>query len=802
VKIGYILTTFPCLTETFAAREMDALRELGFDISVFAAARDDAGSGTSQGAKVFYRPGRFSRESAAAIIWMLFRYPLGVGRLILLILRLLWSCPAEALSAAGNLHAIAFFARQITRQKIDHIHAYFLSRPAVMGMALSVVTGRPFSISAHARDIFVERGAIALKARLAAFIRVCSEHGLHHLKAMLPAACHDKLHVVCHGVRTDSTCVRAREKDELPSNCDKTIIAVGRLVEKKGFADLLSAFALVLKERPDCRLTIVGDGPLKEHLKQLADHLGLEGHVEFSGQQAPDVTRGLLGRAALLAAPSRIADDGDRDGIPNVILEASAAGVPVAASNVGGMSEAVKHRHTGLLTQPGDIHGLASAIVELLGDGKLRGGLSQNALEAMKEYFDSAKNARQLAELFHADEKMNRGPTRIVHIVEGFVGGTRTYFCNVLPALVKNGFDVTLVCSLNRSCPDSVARISELQASGVNVRIIPMGREIRPLRDIRSFIIILCLLLRVKPDIVHTHCSKAGALGRVAAFLTRRRVIVHSPHCFAFLRCSGRLKKSLYLLLERMLGKLTTKLAAVSLSEADTAVGFRIVPSDGVVLISNGLSNGQSLGPDDYSAKGLSDKDRLGIEKDASVVTTACRLVDYKGIFRFLEAAKASHASNTVFLLAGDGELRQSAEKFISQNGLTGKVRLLGHVSNMDRLYAVSDLVVLCSDAEALPYLLLEAMRAKCPVVATSVPGNRELISNGRTGLLVEPSPAAIAAAIDELLADKQKRAEYAANAYAYFREHHSLEKQVSQLSRAYRDCMRNGESDGPEDAK
>jgi glycosyltransferase involved in cell wall biosynthesis len=802
MKIGYILTTFPCLTETFAVVEMDGLREIGFDISVFAAARDDGVSSTNQGVKVFYRPGRFSRESVAAIIRMLFRHPLGMVRLILLILRLLWLCPAEALSAAGNLHTIAYFAGQLERDEIGHIHSYFLSLPAVIGMALSVVTGRSFSISAHARDIFVEHGAVGLKARRARFIRVCSEHGLHHLKAMLPETCQDKLHAVRHGVRTASTRAGAAKKGESASDSDKTIIAVGRLVEKKGFADLLRAFALVLEERPDCRLMIVGDGPQQKHLKELARQLRLEDLVEFTGPHEPDVTRRLLGQATLLAAPSRIASDGDRDGIPNVILEAFACGVPVAASNIGGISEAVKDRHTGLLTEPGDIQGLASAIVELLGDEQLRGRLSQSALEVVKERFDSAKNARQLEELFFANRKMHRGPSKVVHIVEGFVGGTRTYFCNVLPALVKNGFDVTLVCSLNRSCPDSASRISELQTSGVKVNIIPMYREISPLRDIRSFITILRLLLRVKPDIVHTHCSKAGALGRVAAFLTRRRVIVHSPHCFAFLRCRGRSKKLVYLFLERMLGKLTTRLAAVSPSEANAAVGSHIVRPDRVVLISNGLSNGQPLGPNDYSAKGLCDKGLLGIDKDSSVVTTACRLVDYKGVFRFLDAAKASRAANTVFLLAGDGELKQAAQKFICENGLTGKVRLLGYVSNMDRLYAVSDLVVLCSDAEAQPYLLLEAMRAKCPVVATAAPGNTDLISHGRTGLLVEPSPAAIATAIDGLLADIEKRVEYAASAYAYFREHHSLEKQVAQLSRAYRDCMGNGDSDGPEDPK
>jgi glycosyltransferase involved in cell wall biosynthesis len=145
-----------------------------------------------------------------------------------------------------------------------------------------------------------------------------------------------------------------------------------------------------------------------------------------------------------------------------------------------------------------------------------------------------------------------------------------------------------------------------------------------------------------------------------------------------------------------------------------------------------------------------------------------------------------------VFLIAGDGELRASAESFIRENRLNNKVRLLGHISNTERIYAVSDIVTLCSDAEAQPYSLLEAMRAKCPIVATSVIGNEELISNEQTGLLVMPRPVNIAGAIDGLLASRAKRNEYAENAYAYFCKHYTLEKQISELTEAYRTLIKD----------
>jgi glycosyltransferase involved in cell wall biosynthesis len=382
---------------------------------------------------------------------------------------------------------------------------------------------------------------------------------------------------------------------------------------------------------------------------------------------------------------------------------------------------------------------------------------------------------------------MSERKIKIVHILEGFLGGTSSYVCAVLPELARKGFDVTLICSTNRCSPDAAARLSELREKGVTVHIIPMHREINPLRDTYSFMNIYRLLSKSDFDIVHTHCSKAGALGRVAGFLTGKNVRLHTPHCFAFTRCNGRFRKIVYLALEKLLGRLTTKLVAVAQSEASIAVNLRIVHDYRCVMITNGLTNGQlplekiSL-PKDYVGKAS-----LGIDKDKRVVITACRLVEYKGIFRFLQAAELSRAPNTIFLIAGDGELRTSAEKLISERKLNNKVKLLGHVSNMEQIYNICDVVVLCSDAEAQPYLLLEAMRAKRPIVATSVIGNKELISHNNTGFLAEPNPVSIAGAIDELLADSDKRNRLAENAYAYFHKNHTLDKQISELTSVYK---------------
>lgn len=384
---------------------------------------------------------------------------------------------------------------------------------------------------------------------------------------------------------------------------------------------------------------------------------------------------------------------------------------------------------------------------------------------------------------------------KVAHILEGFAGGTCTYMCSVLPQLVTQGFDVTLIGSLGRCCPDALERISRLRRSGVKVELISMSREISVFQDLRSFAAILRLLSRDRFDIVHTHCSKAGALGRIAALVTAGGVRVHSPHCFSFLRCGGRLHRRVYLNLERLLGRFTTSLVAVGQSEAAVAVGRRIVPRRRCTPVSNGLPDSDTPFQCMPPATRDSIKAFFGLPPGTQFVLTVCRLVDYKGVSRFLQAARISKAHNAVFLVAGDGELKAWATRFVCEYHLGYRVRLLGHVSDMERLYAISDIVALCSDAEAMPYSLLEAMRAGCPIVATSVPGSRELIVHNQTGFLVAPQPGEIAGAIDDLLANAQKRSDLARRAYAHFCTHHTLEQQVAQLTQVYRDAIVEGGS-------
>jgi colanic acid/amylovoran biosynthesis glycosyltransferase len=398
MKIAYILTTFPCRSETFAASEIQNLRKLGFDITVFAAAGQYPNFSSPPDSAVKYRPPLFSMRSFFSVVYLLFRHPLWNIKLSRLLLKLILLNPQEAKVAAANIHTIAFFARVIDKKSISHIHAYFLNWPCCITMALAAVTGRTFSIAAHARDLFVERGEIKLKASHARFIVTCTQYGMDYLKRRLPESLHNKLHLNYHGI--DIKHSNFGDSRKTGNSDGYRLAAVGRLVPKKGFDYLIKAFSFVHLSFPNCTLSIAGDGSEYGKLSALVCKMNLETSVKFLGWLDHDSTMQLIRSSTILVVPSIIAADGDRDGIPNVIIEAFVNGTPVVAGRLPATAEAIEHCQNGLLADSCDETELADAIENLLSDKDLRSQLSQKAYETAVNRFDAAKNAGCLAKLF------------------------------------------------------------------------------------------------------------------------------------------------------------------------------------------------------------------------------------------------------------------------------------------------------------------------------------------------------------------------------------------------------------------
>lgn len=413
MKVAYIVGCFPSRTETFALREMSALRKRGLRIFILAAARakDEMDIAGADGFPVTYRPARFSLTALSSILYLLRHYPSAPVKFLALLISVVQESPREALTLLANIHTVGSFARLLDTHSVGHVHAYFLSWPGCIGLALSRLTGRRLSLACHARDVFVEAGAVRTKADASCFIVACNRQAHEHLAGLLTHKSDARLCLIRHGVDPSELASRRPHgtRDDLRRHEPPTIAAVGRLVPKKGYGYLLGALRLLKLEGIVCRLVVVGDGPQRRELEKLAALHGLEGSVEMAGWQDPAETIRMIRSAAVLAVPSVAGPDGDRDGIPNVILEAFAVGTPVLAARQPGIMEAVRHLETGILVDPRNEKEMAAGLRRLLRDANLRTTVRQNARTLVRGDFDLASNAAKLATRFIAFDEC---PTR------------------------------------------------------------------------------------------------------------------------------------------------------------------------------------------------------------------------------------------------------------------------------------------------------------------------------------------------------------------------------------------------------
>jgi glycosyltransferase involved in cell wall biosynthesis len=394
VRIAYIFEEFPCPSETSALREIECLRRRGFEIVVLCARRGDDGVGRQ--VWILMPPKLLSRRWLGALRHLLIRRWKRVLRFAAFWLWIAICSPRRAARILVDLYALGEFSKAIEAEGIRHVHGYWLGWPAHMAAALSVLTGASMSMSGHARDIFTETDSLGVLARRAKFIAICTEQGLHHLDAALGSNRSSKLRLVRHGLLPEEKTVFETARPLASPH----IVAVGRLVEKKGFDVLLHAFRQIKAQHDGARLRIIGDGPQKGTLKALMHQLGLGESVGFTGWLSQNEVLANIRNARVLAVPSIIAADGDRDGVPNVILEAFACGTPVVASRLSGISEAIEHESSGLLATSGDPSDLAEAIRRVLDDCQLAERVAWGGRRVLEERFDAMVNSGELAKLF------------------------------------------------------------------------------------------------------------------------------------------------------------------------------------------------------------------------------------------------------------------------------------------------------------------------------------------------------------------------------------------------------------------
>jgi len=372
---------------------------------------------------------------------------------------------------------------------------------------------------------------------------------------------------------------------------------------------------------------------------------------------------------------------------------------------------------------------------------------------------------------------------RVLHVMEATIGGTRRHLVDLARGQQQAGLEVHVAAASLRVA-DFERDLEGLERAGIGVTRIPMLRAVAPLADRRHAAELRALLRRLRPAIVHTHSSKAGVLGRWASLREGIGARVHTPHTFAFLFAGmfGPGKRALYRGVERWLAQRTQRLIAVSQDEARTIRAAGVVPAERLRVVENGLDAAPLR-----AARALP-RGELGFRADAPLLLTAGLLNLAKGQDLLLEALAAPGLERVQLALAGEGELRPALEA--RARSLGDRVRLLGFRADMPALLATCDAYVLPSRWEGLPYVLLEAMAAARPFVATPVDGARELALRSGCGRIAGAiSAAALAAELRALVALPAAELERMGSAgRACVEQHYTLERMVEGTLAVYRE--------------
>jgi glycosyltransferase involved in cell wall biosynthesis len=281
-----------------------------------------------------------------------------------------------------------FVATTCREASVRQIHAHFANAPTEVAHFASLLSGIPFSVTAHAKDLYLTpKRVLRRHVEAAVFIVTCTGYNARYLRTVIGPKHRHKIQLVYHGIDL-STFADVRTSESADSKPPYFLLSVGRLVPKKGHDDLIAACGILRDAQHDFRCMIVGAGPEQQALQGLIDRLNLGSRVTLAGPMTHAKLVTLYRQADLFALAPRIAENGDRDGIPNVIAEAMASGVPVVSTNVSGIPELVRDRQTGLLVPPGDPKALASAIARLLLDPDRSARLARAARAVMEQEFD------------------------------------------------------------------------------------------------------------------------------------------------------------------------------------------------------------------------------------------------------------------------------------------------------------------------------------------------------------------------------------------------------------------------------
>ncbi len=401
MKVGYLAQVFPHLTMTFVYREVLALRAAGLAVPTFSTWRP--------------APAELSEETKPLVKDTFYIFPLNWPQFVLshghyLLTRphrylgvLLFYLMREHKTLKNRLRTFLHFcqavylAREVERQQIDHLHVHFALNATTLAMVVARLTGKTFSFTAHANDIFANPILLPEKIKEARFIVAISEYNIRFMYNLVPSQeILDKMHLVHCGIDVQ----KFVPPTQRPSQDCPLILGVGRLVEKKGYPYLIKACKILVERGYNFRCLILGGGPQEARLKQMVQAYNLAETVSLEGIVFQERLKDYLDQAAVFVLPCIVGSDQDMDGIPNTLMEAMAMEIPTISTHISGIPELIEDGQTGLLVPPQDEVVLAEAIVRMLEDQELRQALGRAGRAKVAAEFEIAQNAHRLLCIF------------------------------------------------------------------------------------------------------------------------------------------------------------------------------------------------------------------------------------------------------------------------------------------------------------------------------------------------------------------------------------------------------------------
>jgi glycosyltransferase involved in cell wall biosynthesis len=401
LRLTYLHGRYPVLTETFIDREIQRLLGRGVDLRIVSIRRpsDDLSAAQREiSQRVEYLLPASPTRVALALGWGLLLHP----RTFLWTLAWLLSRshpPGTRRRTALHFVTGVYAAWRLRDRRGIHIHAHFVDRAATVALVASRLLGTTYSVTAHAQEIYVNPVLLRERIGEAAFAVTCTEYNLRHLRGELGARATARLHRLYHGM---DLAVDRQPAGAGAERDPRFIISVAQLWERKGLRYLVEACGILRDRGTDFRCEIVGEGPLRGELESLIARLDLGERVTLTGPQPfPEVARRYR-QASAFVLPCIVTEEGDRDGIPNVILEAMASRLPVVSTPVSGIPEVIHDGETGLVVPERDPAAIADAIQRLASDPSLAAAIAERANTLVRAEFDPDRNVGRLLEQFEA----------------------------------------------------------------------------------------------------------------------------------------------------------------------------------------------------------------------------------------------------------------------------------------------------------------------------------------------------------------------------------------------------------------